>query len=662
MRFEKQVRDARILGIGVAAVVLLSSAVTTIADDVPTDYPPTATLQEIEQRIRDCKRDHPRLFVTQSQLEQLAASVAKDPLCKKIAAVIVAQADSLLETQPVERQLEGRRLLGVSRTCLDRVLTLATAYHLTADARYVERCQSEMLAAARFKDWNPSHYLDVAEMTFGLAIGYDWLYDQLDPASREEIRRAIVEKGVQLQFDSNHASWVRRTNNWGQVCHGGMTVGALAVLEHEPELAAKTVYSAIHNVTVSMKAYAPNGGYPEGPSYWSYGTSYNVALIAAVESVLGNNFGLVNAPGFRKTATFPVLACGPSGLYFNYCDGRPERGLSPISFWFAKRFGNGELQRNERAHWELALSSSPDLRTANLGRFWQLALIWMGGARPNASNTLPLSWSSGGSVPITVHRSSWTDLNATFVGLKAGSPSGSHGHMDIGSFVFDSDGVRWAIDLGVEGYHGIESRGMGLWNRSQDGDRWKIFRLNNFSHNTLVINGQLQHADGDASIIQFSDDSTRTYSIVDMSSVYAGQAESARRGVMLHKSREILVQDELTGLKEGSRVRWQMVTPGIPERPGQKSLVLRQDGQRLQMAITMPPSLAWTQVETEQPPNSWDSPNPGTRMVAFEAVAPASGKLTLAVTLTPGTCTNPVAAKERIMPLAEWDTIRLNGK
>ena len=53
-----------------------------------------------------------------------------------------------------------------------------------------------MLAVARFSDWNPSHFLDTGEMTFALAVGYDWLYDQLGEASRAEIRKAIVEKGV----------------------------------------------------------------------------------------------------------------------------------------------------------------------------------------------------------------------------------------------------------------------------------------------------------------------------------------------------------------------------------------------------------------------------------------------------------------------------------
>ena len=85
------------------------------------------------------------------------------------------------------------------------------------------------------------------------------------------------------------SSWVRASNNWGQVCHGGLTAGALAVMEHEPDLAARTVHNALHNVTYAMAAYAPNGSYPEGPGYWAYGTSYNVLLIGVLESALGTD-------------------------------------------------------------------------------------------------------------------------------------------------------------------------------------------------------------------------------------------------------------------------------------------------------------------------------------------------------------------------------------
>lgn len=53
--------------------------------------------------------------------------------------------------------------------------------------------------------WNPSHFLDVAEMTGGLAIGYDWLYDDLSPESREKIRQAIVAKGLGPALASQHS-------------------------------------------------------------------------------------------------------------------------------------------------------------------------------------------------------------------------------------------------------------------------------------------------------------------------------------------------------------------------------------------------------------------------------------------------------------------------
>ena len=76
---------------------------------------------------------------------------------------------------------------------------------------------------------------------------------------------------------------MRATNNWGQVCSAGMVAGALVTYEDEPELAAEIVHMGIHAVTRSMKAYAPKGSYPEGPGYWSYGTSFNVVLLAELE-------------------------------------------------------------------------------------------------------------------------------------------------------------------------------------------------------------------------------------------------------------------------------------------------------------------------------------------------------------------------------------------
>ena len=228
---------------------------------------------------------------------------------------VVREADRQLATQPVERALIGRRLLDKSRTALSRVLHLGLAWRLTGEKKYFERARAELLAVAAFADWNPSHFLDVAEMTTAVAVGYDWFYPALDEPSRARLREAIVTKGL---IPSRKAdSWSRGTNNWNQVCNGGMTVGALAIAEHDRALAAEMIARAINTVPRSMHEYAPDGAYPEGPGYWSYGTTYNVILISALQSVLGTDFGLTQQPGFLATADYYLHVIGPSGYYFN---------------------------------------------------------------------------------------------------------------------------------------------------------------------------------------------------------------------------------------------------------------------------------------------------------------------------------------------------------
>lgn len=601
-------------------------------------FPPKVELAALQEHFARAKPVHPCLLATAEDLAALRGDKLP-PLAAELAESVVREARAMLAIPPVTREQQGRRLLGQSRRCLKRCLFLAAAYHLTGEDEFVVRAQQEMLAVAAFGDWNPSHYLDVAEMTLGMAIGYDWLYHQLDPAARATIRDAILDKGVRVPWaNPRHAGWSRAGNNWGQVCHAGMVAGALVTWEDDPELAAKTVHRALADVVQSMRVYAPNGSYPEGPMYWGYGTSFNVVLIAALEGMFRTDFGLDQAPGFRVTAEYVPLTYGPSGQFFNYADGGSGRGPQEVMYWFAHRYGRPDWLLHEDTVLRNRLSRLGDARTAasDSDRLLPLALLWMQ-PEPAADIRMPLHWSSGGHVPITIHRSSWTDPRATFLGVKAGSPSAPHGHMDTGSFVLDADGVRWALDLGMESYHGIESRGMNLWSSAQDSDRWKVFRLSSLSHNTLVIDGALQNAKGKGTVLRFSDRAEFPHSVLDLSEVYAGQVERARRGFALLPSGEVLVQDHLVGGKPGARVRWGFVTRGIPgEDLAGATVTLRDGEQTLRVTRMAPKGVAWQVYNTAEPPNEWDSPNRNTRMLGFEAVFPASGELHLGVVFTPG--------------------------
>jgi hypothetical protein len=614
-------------------------------------YPPEATRDDVAQRLDQVGHQHPRLMASEATFEGIRQAVTTSALHEHVGDLVIRQADALMEVEPVERVVTGRRLLGESRKCLMRTSTLAMAYHLTGDPRYAVRCQDEMLSAAVFSDWNPSHFLDVGEMTLALAIGYDWLYDQLDPEARTAIREAIIEKGLRTSQRDDYQGWVRATNNWGQVCHAGMVAGALAVLEDEPDLAADIVHRALVNVPRSMSAFAPKGSYPEGPGYWVYGTSFNVILIDLLDSVVGTDFGLSAAPGFAETGQYVNLMTGPSGRYFNYADGGDGRPMLPVLHWFAERYDRPDWVRHEpEAIARAADSWRPGNAASGGDRLFPLTLLWLREHEGNPEIQMPLHWTSGGSVPVSVHRSSWTDANAAYVGFKAGSPSAPHGQMDVGSFVLDADGVRWAWDLGAEGYHGIESRGMNLWSSAQDSDRWTIFRQSNSGHNTLVIDGQPQIAAGDAPITRFSPDPAFPHSVADLSAVYEGQADSVRRGIALLPSGEVLIQDSLTGLAPGSVVRWGMITRAEPGETGGAVLPLTMDGAELTLRL-LSPDASWEVFQTDPPPNEWDSPNPGTRMVGFRAEAPESGNLELAVLATPGSCTDSLAGTLERMPL-----------
>ncbi len=603
-------------------------------------YPPKVATAEIESLIASKISPHPRLLIPTGGFNALIEAGTKSPQLQLLSKRIVAEAEEILNTKPVQRELNGRRLLGKSRTAVRRILILAMAYQLSGNKKFLKRTTREMLGISEFSDWNPSHYLDVAEMTFAMAIGYDWLFNDLPEKERTQIRDAILNKGVRVPLEGKFAGWTKARNNWGQVCHGGMVAGALATMEDDPKSTVLTLVRALENLPISMSAYDPKGAYPEGPGYWSYGTTYNALLIAMLESALGESFGLDQAPGFSLTGAYPALMTGPSGESFNYADGGAGRGVEPVLYWLAHHFQHPAWLHGSDAYLSQALSKKVD-GSGDSDRFFALMPLWFQtqdwkNAQKSVSGDLPLHWTSESRVPISVHRSSWEDPKAVFLGVKAGSPSDNHAHMDIGSFVLDSDGVRWAIDLGAEGYNGIESRGMSLWSMKQNSDRWTIFRQMNHSHNTLVIDDALQTAAGHAEIIRFSDSLDFPHTVVDLTPVYQTQVSKAIRGFALLPSGEVMIHDQITGLKPGACVRWGMETRGKPKISGTSQMVLRQKEASLTMRIVGNAGLVWEWIDTSAPRQTWDSPNPGTGMAAFTAVAPASGDLDMIVILTPG--------------------------
>jgi len=499
-----------------------------------------------------------------------------------------------------------------------------------------------MTIAAGFKDWNPRHFLDTAEMTTALALGYDWLYDELTPEQRRRIREAIVRLGLRsgMKIYRTGGWWAKADSNWNQVCNGGMILGALAVAEDEPELAEQIIRSALKSIPNGLGVYAGSGAYPEGPGYWQYGTTYTVLTMAAFDSALGHDFGLRKAPGLARTGYFRMHTIGPTGLFFNYADcGEHSRPASAM-FYLARCYNNPIFAWWHR-YWLEQYVPTP-VRPKRLDRFFPLEIVWFDqrGRRPSPRQ-LPRDAFFDSRQDVVTMRSRWADKNAVYVGFKAGDNRSHHGHLDIGSFVFDALGTRWALDLGGDNYN--------LPGYFSGRQRWHYYRLTNLSHNTLVINGALQNTIARCDIKTFRSTDKRVVAVADLSAAYKSQARSVWRGVELLDRRVLHIRDEIVGAK--GEVRWAMVTRASLKLNGAKAL-LERNGKKVFAVLLSPKGGVFEEVSTA-PPTPKENPNKGTRMLAVKVKTDGSKPLVISVLLLPGTERMPTT-RPNLQPLAGW--------
>lgn len=571
--------------------------------------------------------DHPRILLFEEEESAIRELLQTDYSWQKISTHILDESDKILSKSPVERVLIGRRLLDKSSEALRRIFFLSYAWRMTSQSEYLERAEQELLAISDFTDWNPSHFLDVAEMTMAAAIGYDWLYHGLSSGSRSVIKKAIVEKGLRPSLNSSNNWWLKSSNNWNQVCNAGMTFGALAVYEDEKELADQLIERSVNSLRLPLEEYEPDGAYPEGYGYWGYGTGFHVMYISAMKKVFGDFYELNITEAFLKTAGYYENMTGPEGDPFNYSDCGTASSLNPAMFWFASELNDPSLLWSERYH--LLNKSLPN------NRLLPAVLIWSSGITIDQI-TPPMEqvWTGGGDNPVALLRTSWSDPDAIYACLKTGSPSVNHGHMDIGSFVLDAKGERWAMDFGMQNYNSLESAGIDLWNMKQTSTRWDVFRYNNFAHNTLTVNNEYQNVSGKASIISWSGSPGMLNAVTDMTMLYSGNLKKSVRGIAIVDDQYLMVRDEIETSGSSVLIRWNMVTSATVSITGSNTAELVINGKKLLLKVNEPSVISLRTWSTDSP-NSWDAENPGTIMTGFETTAEANSSVSLVVLLMP---------------------------
>ncbi len=484
---------------------------------------------------------HPRLFV--HNWDEMRDKIDDNYMTKQWYNNIKQQADGALTTKPVDRIVNSRgNVLESARSARNRIAPLAFMYKITGEKKYLDKAYEEMLAYGEWEDWSGfTSTLVTAEILQGYAYAYDWLHDDLTPEQRQAIIDIVHDKALPdfiyaYNGQISNTNFVTGTINWNPVCNATIIAWALASADETPlvsEYFLETVPPFIQN---ALPPYAPQGGYPEGVSYWDYGTSFLIFATDFLENAFVEGFKLPDnyiywqAPGIADTADYGIYYDGPAGR-FNYGDCTTGHTSCEVMYWAANRFNKPHY-----AWWQ-------DNRQLGMNSFLTAysavaSLAWYDADNAyNVPGAFPLDkfYTSPDGVNGGSMRSSWDESTALFGALQGGNNKANHQHLSLGTYVIDYMGKRFIRQLNSYDYALKDPKATIYYKRDE-------------SSNCLVINPSAtasQISSAVARTIKSGTSDNTAFIVLDTTETYADY-KSAKRGMMLTDNRSrIIVQDEV---------------------------------------------------------------------------------------------------------------------
>jgi hypothetical protein len=282
---------------------------------------------------------------------------------------------------------------------------------------------------------------------------------------------------------------------------------------------------------------------------------------------------------------------------FNYADAHDGVEAAQEMYWLARRFQQPLFADSET---RVVQTKGPSI----------FHLVWASGTNVAGSPPLPAS-STTDAPPLDAHfkaidvafmRSSWSDPRAFYVGIKGGDNKASHGHLDLGTFVFDALGQRWALDLGPDDYDLPEYFGK---------LRFTYYRLRTESHNTLTLGTENQVLTAKAHITSVFSTPSKCTVDIDLSEAYAPKLAGVTRRLTLDREHStVRIEDTFTPTQP---VRWNLHTAAEIVFPNGTQTgpeaVMHLGKEQMPIRIVSPANAVFQVISCDAPPPQAQQPN-----------------------------------------------------
>ena len=248
-------------------------------------------------------------------------------------------------------------------------------------------------------------------------------------------------------------------------------------------------------------------------------------------------------------AVFAAASVGPSGLAANFGDNLSVPEICPMQAWISARHGR-QLP-------------------AELAGQHPFDLVW---GRQETTRTAPPNLFLGN------HLVTLRGAGQGWLAVSAGTADHAHAHHDLGSFLWETDGVRFVTDPGRldyarKGYFKAE--------------RFEDFGASAAAHNLPVFE-PVSMKGWRADIVPRSH-ADQAGEVVIRSTAPQGEAEVSRHFILTDGA--LRIEDRILRGRE-KPLRWQFHTDAQVERDG-KCLLLRKMAQTVRVSVEMPYSGQW---------------------------------------------------------------------
>jgi hypothetical protein len=390
-----------------------------------------------------------------------------------------------------------RRYYTQAQEFLYAIRHLAVAGKVEANADYTHQAKAWLMAIAGW-DLNGAssrHYNDEVgfRAILALAWGYDWLWQELTDDDRGQVQKALAQRASEL---FHHLTEKAKIHIFPYDSHAIRAISAALVpaalaLHNEVEEADAWLKFSVHYL---YSLYSPwsgtDGGWGEGPHYWTTAMSYLLDAAQMIKAHL--NIDLYERPIIKNTGDYPLYLKSPGSRRGYFGDDSTLGSLPTLKTAVCMLHLAGAVNRPEY-HWFYQEHAKRDQSTGkefyNYG-WWDLdfdrMLIDASFDLPAAQYTLKdtsVKWfKSIGWVGIQ-HQLNNPEAHLQFTIKSSPLGSVSHSSADQGAFVI----YGFEEDLAIHsGYYVSYGSDMHL--------QW---RKQTRSKNMLLINGEGQYAGKD---------------------------------------------------------------------------------------------------------------------------------------------------------------------